>query len=161
MHHKAVNAVRNLMTSHDIDSRFAGTVTTTSSVEHGQKRISRVANLYLPLVAICLDNLAKVCICTNTVILIYSLPYNLTCIVEITFEDEIMLFQLYAWTNEGEVRIVGTNQNEHLNLVLNKIADNLPSVSSNPLVTHTYSCGINSTHWNLFSFVIRQRRRSY
>ena len=38
--------------------------------------------------------------------------------------------QLYAWTSDGEARIVGTNQNEHFNLVLSKIADNMPDVST-------------------------------
>ena len=45
---QAVNNVRNLMTSHDVDTRFSG-----------RERRSRVANLYLPLVAICIDNLNK------------------------------------------------------------------------------------------------------
>lgn len=37
--------------------------------------------------------------------------------------------QLYAWTSEGEARIVGKNHDEHLNLVLSKISDNMPNVS--------------------------------
>ena len=36
------------MTSHDVDTRFSG-----------RERRSRVANLYLPLVAVCIDNLNK------------------------------------------------------------------------------------------------------
>ena len=85
VHHKAVNMVRNLLTSHDFDSRFLET-----------SLRCRVANLYLPLIAIIIDNLPK----------------------------------LFAWTAEGEVRIVGNaNQNEHLNLILNVISDNLPNVS--------------------------------
>ena len=85
VHHKAVNMVRNLLTSHDFDSRFNET-----------NLRSRVANLYLPLIAIIIDNFQK----------------------------------LFAWTAEGEVRIVGNaNQNEHLNLILNVISDNLPNVS--------------------------------
>ena len=77
--------VRNLLTSHDFDSRFLET-----------SLRCRVANLYLPLIAIIIDNLPK----------------------------------LFAWTAEGEVRIVGNaNQNEHLNLILNVISDNLPNVS--------------------------------
>ena len=84
MHHKAVNAIRNLLTSHDFDSRFKD-----------QERRSRVANLYMPLIAIIIDNMAK----------------------------------LFAWTTEGEIRIVGNNnQNEHLNLILNVISDNIPNV---------------------------------
>ena len=86
VHHKAVNMMRNLLTSHDFDSRFNET-----------SLRCRVANLYLPLIAIIIDNLPK----------------------------------LFAWTAEGEVRIVGNaNQNEqHLNLILNVISDNLPNVS--------------------------------
>ena len=81
--------VRNLLTSHDFDTRF---------VEANVR--SRVANLYLPLIAIIIDNLPK----------------------------------LFAWTAEGETRIVGNaNQNEHLNLILNVISDNLPNVSLSPL----------------------------
>ena len=38
--------------------------------------------------------------------------------------------QLYSWTSEGEARIVGKNHDEHLNLVLSKISDNVPNVSS-------------------------------
>ena len=48
VHHKAVNMVRNLLTSHDFDTRFV----------EGNVR-SRVANLYLPLIAIIIDNLTK------------------------------------------------------------------------------------------------------
>lgn len=40
--------VRNLLTSHDFDTRFV----------EGNVR-SRVANLYLPLIAIIIDNLTK------------------------------------------------------------------------------------------------------
>ena len=83
VHMKAVNSIRCLLTSHDVDSRYQ---------EAGLR--SRVANLYLPLIAIIIDNLGK----------------------------------LYSWTAEGEVRIVGTNhQNEHLNMILNVISDNLPN----------------------------------
>ena len=60
VHHKAVNAIRNLMTSHDVDGRFAGNIGRPNTESNNQKKISRVANLYLPLIAICLDNLAKV-----------------------------------------------------------------------------------------------------
>ena len=87
--HKAVNAIRNLMTSHDIDTRFSE-----------KERKHRVANLYLPLIAIIIDNLNK----------------------------------LFAWPTEGEVRIVGTNQNEHLNMILNCISDNLSTVRLFPLL---------------------------
>ena len=83
VHHKAVNVIRNLMTSHDIDSRFSE-----------RDRRYKVANLYLPLIAIIIDNLSK----------------------------------LYAWPRDGEVRIVGSNQNEHLSMILNVISDNLPNV---------------------------------
>ena len=39
------------------------------------------------------------------------------------------LGKLYSWAAEGEVRIVGNNQqNEHLNMILNVISDNLPNV---------------------------------
>ena len=49
------------MTSHDIDSRFAGSAGRSNLDTTTQKKISLVANLYLPLIAICLDNLGKVC----------------------------------------------------------------------------------------------------
>ena len=48
------------MTAHDIDSRFAGNMNKSNTETHGQKKISMVANLYLPIIAICLDNLPKV-----------------------------------------------------------------------------------------------------
>ena len=48
------------MTSHDIDSRFSGSVNRPNTEQNGHKKISMVANLYLPLIAICLDNLPKV-----------------------------------------------------------------------------------------------------
>ena len=84
VHLKAVNCIRCLLTSHDVDIRF----------QEPALR-SRVANLYLPLIAIIIDNLGK----------------------------------LYSWAAEGEVRIVGNNQqNEHLNMILNVISDNLPNV---------------------------------
>ncbi len=77
--------MKNLLTSHDVDVRFQD-----KDTRH------RVANLYLPLIAIIIDNLPK----------------------------------LFAWSTEGEVRIVGnSNQNEHLNLILNVISDNVPNVS--------------------------------
>ena len=82
---KAVNSVRSLLTSHDVDVRYQETDIR-----------SRVANLYLPLIAIIIDNLAK----------------------------------LYSWSTEGEVRIVGSNNaanEQHLNMVLNLISDNLPN----------------------------------
>ena len=50
------------MTSHDIDGRFSGAVSKSNTELTGQKKISMVANLYLPLIAICLDNLPKVLI---------------------------------------------------------------------------------------------------
>ncbi len=41
------------------------------------------------------------------------------------------LDKLFSWSVEGEVRIVGTvNPNEHLNLILTAISDNVPNVSS-------------------------------
>ncbi len=84
MHSRAVNAVRALLASHDGDDRYAS----------GDCR-ARVASLYLPLVAIVLDNLEK----------------------------------LFSWPTEGETRIVGAaNQNEHLNLILTAISDNVPNV---------------------------------
>ena len=43
--------------------------------------------------------------------------------------------QLYSWTSEGEARIVGKNHDEHLNLVLSKISDNVPNVSSRVLLS--------------------------
>ena len=80
---KAVNSIRCLLTSHDVDIRY-----------HEPDLRSRVANLYLPLVAIIIDNLPK----------------------------------LFSWSIEGEVRIVGnSNANEHLNMILNVISDNLPN----------------------------------
>lgn len=80
---KAVNSIRSLLTSHDVDIRYQ---------DHEIR--SRVANLYLPLIAIIIDNLGK----------------------------------LFAWATEGEVRIVGSsNPNEHLNMILNVISDNLPN----------------------------------
>ena len=86
VHLKAVNSIRCLLTSHDVDVRY--------QEPDGIK--PRVANLYLPLIAIIIDNLGK----------------------------------LYSWTAEGEVRIVGSNhQNEHLNMILNVISDNLPNAS--------------------------------
>jgi hypothetical protein len=81
------------MTSHDIDARFSGSINRPNTEQNGQKKISMVANLYLPLIAICLENLPK----------------------------------LHAWTSDGESRIVGKNQDEHLNSVLNKISDNMPN----------------------------------
>ena len=48
------------MTSHDIDARFSGSINRPNSEQNGQKKISVVANLYLPLIAICLENLPKV-----------------------------------------------------------------------------------------------------
>ena len=60
VHHKAVNAIRNLMTSQDIDGRFAGAISHSNSDSNSAKKLSMVANLYLPVIAICLDNLAKV-----------------------------------------------------------------------------------------------------
>ena len=48
------------MTAHDIDSRFAGNINKSSNETQGQKKLSMVANLYLPIIAICLDNLPKV-----------------------------------------------------------------------------------------------------
>ena len=62
VHHKAINTIRNLMTAHDIDSRFAGNINKSSTETQGQKKLSMVANLYLPIIAICLDNLPKVTI---------------------------------------------------------------------------------------------------
>ena len=57
---------------------------------------ARVASLYLPLVGICIDNLAR----------------------------------LYSWSHVGEVRIVGSSDpNEHLNMILTAISDNVPNVS--------------------------------
>ena len=83
VHMKAVNSIRCLLTSHDVDIRY-----------HEPDLRSRVANLYLPLVAIIIDNLPK----------------------------------LFSWSIEGEVRIVGnSNANEHLNMILNVISDNLPN----------------------------------
>ena len=55
-----MNAIRNLMTSHDIDGRFAGAISHSNSDSNSAKKLSMVANLYLPVIAICLDNLAKV-----------------------------------------------------------------------------------------------------
>ena len=84
VHLKAVNCIRCLLTSHDVDIRY----------QDAALRF-RVANLYLPLIAIIIDNLGK----------------------------------LYSWTAEGEIRIVGSNQqNEQLNMILNVISDNLPNV---------------------------------
>ena len=60
VHQKAINTIRNLMTAHDIDSRFAGSIHKSNIETQGQKKISMVANLYLPIIAICLDNLPKV-----------------------------------------------------------------------------------------------------
>lgn len=48
------------MTAHDIDSRFSGNINNATTEGQGQKKISMVANLYLPIIAICLDNLPKV-----------------------------------------------------------------------------------------------------
>ena len=55
-----MNAIRNLMTSQDIDGRFAGAISHSNSDSNSAKKLSMVANLYLPVIAICLDNLAKV-----------------------------------------------------------------------------------------------------
>ena len=60
VHQKAINTIRNLMTAHDIDSRFSGNINQANAEVQGQKKISMVANLYLPIIAICLDNLPKV-----------------------------------------------------------------------------------------------------
>ena len=80
-----MNAVRNLLTSHDLDPRF----------RDSRDARARVASLYLPLVAIAIDNMGK----------------------------------LFSWTGEGDVRIVGSaNNNEHLNLILTAISDNVPNV---------------------------------
>jgi hypothetical protein len=96
VHYKAVNLIRNLLTSHDFDPRYNAT-----------PHRSRVANLYLPLVAVIIDNLSK----------------------------------LHSWTVEGESRIVGgNNPNEHLNLILNVISDNLPNV-------RTYLLTEDLTYW--------------
>ncbi len=39
------------------------------------------------------------------------------------------LDKLFSWSTEGEVRIAGTvNPNEHLNLILTAISDNVPNV---------------------------------
>ncbi len=87
VHSRAVNSIRNLLAGHDADPRF----------KDSECR-ARVANLYLPIVGIMIDNLAK----------------------------------LYSWPTEGETRIVGTgNQNEHLNLILTAISDNVPNVGHN------------------------------
>ena len=44
------------------------------------------------------------------------------------------LAKLYSWSAEGEVRIVGAaNPNEHLNLILTAISDNVPNVSERKL----------------------------
>ena len=51
-----------LQNAHDIDSRFAGNINKSSTETQGQKKLSMVANLYLPIIAICLDNLPKVTI---------------------------------------------------------------------------------------------------
>ncbi len=84
VHLKAVNTIRCLLTSHDVDIRY-----------QDPSLRSRVANLYLPLIAIIIDNLSK----------------------------------LFSWTADGEVRIVGSNQqNGHLNMILNQISDNLPKM---------------------------------
>ena len=48
MHMKAVNSIRCLLTSHDVDIRYQ-----EPEVRH------RVSNLYLPLIAIIIDNLEK------------------------------------------------------------------------------------------------------
>ena len=48
MHMKAVNSIRCLLTSHDVDIRY-----------QDPDIRSRVANLYLPLIAIIIDNLPK------------------------------------------------------------------------------------------------------
>ena len=53
--------------------------------------------------------------------------------------------KLFAWTAEGEVRIVGNaNQNEHLNHILNVISDNLPNVSfcEKNLPFYNYVCTV-------------------
>ena len=49
IHGRAVNAVRNLLGNHDIDARF----------NKDPECKARVANLYLPLVGVVIDNMAK------------------------------------------------------------------------------------------------------
>lgn len=49
IHGRAVNAVRNLLGNHDIDARFS----------KDPECKARVANLYLPLVGIMIDNMTK------------------------------------------------------------------------------------------------------
>lgn len=106
VHMKAVNSIRCLLTSHDVDIRY-----------HEPDLRSRVANLYLPLVAIIIDNLPK----------------------------------LFSWSIEGEVRIVGnSNANEHLNMILNVISDNLPNPKG-PVVLKVCTITINFLY-NFFYF---------
>lgn len=85
MHSRSINAIRNLMTTHDIDPRY----------RDGESK-ARVASLYLPLVGILIDHLGK----------------------------------LYAWTAEGEIRIIWPNSqnDQNLNLILTAISDNMPNV---------------------------------
>ena len=49
IHGRAVNAVRNLLGNHDIDARF----------NKDPECKARVANLYLPIVGIMIDNMTK------------------------------------------------------------------------------------------------------
>ena len=88
-----MNSIRCLLTSHDVDIRYQD-----PDVRH------RVSNLYLPLIAIIIDNLEK----------------------------------LYSWSTEGESRIVGSNpQNEHINMILNVISDNIPAARGKVIFKET------------------------
>ena len=88
-----MNSIRCLLTSHDVDIRYQD-----PDVRH------RVSNLYLPLIAIIIDNLEK----------------------------------LFSWSTEGESRIVGSNpQNEHINMILNVISDNIPAARGKVIFKET------------------------
>ena len=89
VHSRAVNAVRNVLTSHDSDPRY--------NLEREAR--SRVANLYLPLVGVAIDNLGK----------LYSWPS----------EGDIRI--VASGGGSG-----GANEH-HLNMILTAISDNVPN----------------------------------